>query len=152
MSSREAIDKQVAELSQLLEGVDRSLEEQPKKKRRMPSWLTIVVVAAAIDIGARFFIPSSMPYVLKFEAAVFLTAAIALIAPLVRGKKLMGFRNKLHKWLAAAFVLGAIRSGMWGFGMPVEYANLTIFLMGLAGIVLVYFRRKKRGENLLDDP
>ena len=147
MPSQESIDKQVAELTQLLDGVDRSVEAQPKKKRRIPSWLTIVVVAAAIDLAARFFVPSSMPFVLVFEALIFSLAGVSLILPVVRKAKLTGFRRKLHTWLAAAFALGAIRSGLWGFGLPVEYANLTIFLMGLGGVVAMYFRRKRRQEK-----
>ena len=53
-------------------------------------------------------------------ALPFLVAAVALMLPVVRKSNLSGFRSKLHKWLAAAFALGALRSGLWGFGMPVE--------------------------------
>ena len=138
------IDRQVAELEGLLDGVDERLAEQPKKKSKMPGWLTIVGIVAAIDLGARFFVPSSIPFVLLFEALMFSVAGVALILPVVRKSNLSGFRRKLHKWLAAAFALGALRSGIWGFGVPVEYANLTIFLLGLTGLVVTYLRRKKR--------
>ncbi len=141
------IDKQVAELESLLNGVDDRLAEKPKRKRKVPGWLAIVGIAVAIDIGARFFVPSSILFVQGFEALIFLVAAVALILPVVRKSNLSGFRSKLHKWLAAAFALGALRSGLWGFGLPVEYANLTIFVLGLAGIAVAYFSRKKRPSS-----
>ena len=147
MTSRNDIDEKVAELERLLDGVDDRLMEQPKQKRKMPSWLAIVGLAAVIDLGARFFVPSSMPFVLLVEALIFSFAAGALILPVVRTKKLTGYRRKVHKWLAAAFALGAIRPGMWGFGVPVEFANLTIFLLGLAGVAAFYFRRKTRRDD-----
>jgi len=140
------IAKQVAELESLLNGVDDRLTEKPKRKRKVPGWLAIVGIAAAVDLAARFFVPSSMPFVLVLESAVFFVAAAALAIPVIRKATMTGFRRKLHKWLAAAFALGAIRSGMWGLGVPVEYANLTIVLLGLAGLAVVYLRRKKHSD------
>ena len=147
MTTKTEIDAKVAELESLLGGVDQRLTEPPKKKRKMPSWLAIVGVAAAIDLAARFFVPASMPFVQIFEAVVFLAAAVGLSLPVIRKSEMTGFRRKLHTWLAAAFALGAIRSGLWGFGLPVEYANLTIFLMGLVGVAGAYFRRRKTKED-----
>ena len=156
MTTRQDIDKSLAELERLASGSgsDEQFTQRPtavstlksKWKRRLPSWMVVVGAAAVIDLAARFFIPSSMPFVLVFEAVIFATASVLLIRPVVRKLELTGFRRKLHIWLAAAFALGAIRSGLWGFGVPVEYANLTIFLLGLAGVAATYLRRKSKTE------
>jgi hypothetical protein len=154
MTTRQDIDKSLAEMERLASGSDEQFTQKPtavstrksKWKRRLPSWMVVVGVAAVIDLAARFFIPSSMPFVLVFESVIFATASVSLIRPVVQKLELTGFRRKLHMWLAAAFALGAIRSGMWGFGVPVEYANLTIFLLGLAGVAATYLRRKRKTE------
>ena len=135
-----------------MDGVDNQLEETPSEDDpKIPNWLKIVGVAVVVDLAARLFVPSSMPFVLVLEAVIFLAAAGALALPVIRKEEMTGFRSKLHKWLSAAFALGAIRSGMWGFGVPVEYANLTIFLLGLTGLAVVYFLKKKGGSDSATD-
>ncbi len=152
MTTNIDIDKELAELESMLDGVDQRLEQTSTKgRRRVPSWLKIIGVAAVIDVVARFFVPSSMPFVLVLEALIFSGAAVALVLPVIRKAGMTGFRKKLHTWLGAAFALGALRSGMWGLGVPVEYANLTIFLLGLAGLAVVYFWKKKGGSNSVSD-
>lgn len=152
MTTNIDIDKKVAELESMQVGLDQRLEETSKKGRRsVPSWLKIIGVAAVIDVAARLFLPSSMPFVLVLEALIFSGAAVALTLPVIRKARMTGFRKKLHILLGAAFALGAIRSGMWGLGIPVEYANLTIFLLGLAGLAVVYFWKKKGGSDSVSD-
>jgi hypothetical protein len=146
-------DTQTTQLDDILSDMDASLLETPDKKRRkrrVPRWLWIILGAAAVDLAARFFIPASMPFVLKLEAFVFLGAAAALALPVFRKVAMSGARRKVRSWLAGALVLGAIRSGMWGFGIPVEYANLTIFLLGLGALGAFLFRRRLRRRDRSD--
>ena len=100
MTTNIDIDKKVAELESMLDGVDRRLEETPtKRRRRIPGWLKIIGVAAVIDLAARFFVPSSMPFVLVLEALIFSGAALALALPVIRKANMTGFRKKIHTWL-----------------------------------------------------
>ena len=98
MTTNIDIDKQVAELESLLDGVDQRLEETSKKgRRRIPGWLKIIGVAAVIDVAARFFVPSSMPFVLVLEAVIFSGAAVALALPVIRKARMTGFSKSLSK-------------------------------------------------------
>jgi hypothetical protein len=146
MSHRTDIDKQLAELEALIGNQPEEVAEvhDPEEGHsKFPGWLTIIGAAVAIDLAARFFIPSSDSFVRILEAVVFVVAGIALMVPIVRKKDLTALRRKIHVWLSAALGLGAIRSGMWGFGIPVEYANLTIFVIGIVGLAALYFVRRR---------
>lgn len=129
---------------------DTALNEaliEPKKRRKVPSWMSVIGLAALLDLGARFFVPASMPFVLKFEAVIFAAAAIGLLIPTLKRPSLVGYRKKLHRWLSGAFALGAIRAGMWGFGVPVEYANLTSFVLGVCALGFLYFWKNKHSKD-----
>jgi quinol-cytochrome oxidoreductase complex cytochrome b subunit len=148
------IDRAMAELEGLTKKEDQSLEPTPEQASRIPMWLKVVGIAAIVDIGARLFIPSSESFVLVLEAGIFIVAAVALVLPLLRRpSKLTGLRRKLHTWFGAAFTLGALRSGLWGFGLPVEYANLTIFILALVGLGVAYIvkRRNPRSTEQNDE-
>lgn len=153
MSRMSEIDRQMAELEAMASGgsvpADRSDVVEKKSASgsdddsRFPLWIKIVGIAALVDIAARFFVPSSQSFVLVLEAGIFLVAATALLLPVVRRKPLSRLRRRIHAGLGAVFALGAIRSGLWGLGVAVELANLTIFLLGLAALGVWFFVRRR---------
>lgn len=149
MSHRTEIDKELAKLESLVTGEDHELEEAPEESpnaSKGPNWLLIVGIAVGVDLAARFFVPSDS-FVRILEALIFAAAGVALILPVVRKTALSGLRRKIHSWLAAALGLGAIRSGMWGMGIPVQYANLTIFLIAVVGLATFFLVRGRAGKN-----
>jgi hypothetical protein len=147
------IDRELARMQELAgmntdgKEVVAGTESTARRKRRFPLWLGIVIGAAVIDLGARFFVPSSTLFVQKFEAFLFLATAAALAIPIVRKSPLSAFRKKAHIWLGAIFLLGAIRSGMWGFGFPVQYANLTVFVLAVVALGSLYVVRRRSARS-----
>ena len=146
------IDRQLAEMERMagMSGSEVSASKPGSddeggdgKKSRLPGWPTILGVVLVIDLAARFFIPASDSFVRILEGSVFGTAAVALAIPLFRKRGLSDLRRKIHGWLGALLGLGGIRSLMWGLGVPVEIANLTIFLLGLGGLAALFFFRKR---------
>lgn len=143
------IDRQLAELEAMVDGsVDRP-DEGPKRKSKVPGWLAVVAVAAVVDLAARFFVPSSQSFVLILEGLIFAIAGGVLLLPILKRRPLSTIRRRVHIWLGGAFILGTIRSGMWGLGAPVEYANLTIFLLGLGALAIAWLKRKRVVDETL---
>ena len=149
MSSISEIDRQMAELEALASGkTDDALEptQEPEEESGFPTWLKVAGVVVIVDLAARFFVPASDTFVLLLEGAAFAAGGIALLLPVLRKTEMSVVRRRIHSWLGGAFMLGAIRSGLWGAGLPVQYANLVIFVLGLAALGVWYVKSKRKSD------
>ncbi|HEX9659847.1 MAG TPA: hypothetical protein VGA18_06070 [Rhodothermales bacterium] len=110
------------------------------------SGLTLVwLVLAGVLIGeatVRFALGYELGRVLVIEAMLLMFAA-ALLNSIARRADLSGRARTATRFLSLTFVLGAIRSGLWFAGLGVQWANLTILVIGLA-LFTLWWRRRGR--------
>lgn len=138
------IQAELEKMERMLHGDVEVPVESTTAKRKPPLWLIVVAGAAAIDLAARFFVPSSDRFVLILEACLFLVVAAVLTVPLVRRRAdLSSARRRFQTILAACFGLAALRAGLWGAGLAVELANLTIFILGIILVGIAYVRSRQ---------
>jgi hypothetical protein len=104
--------------------------------------LLVVLLAAAIDMLARFRGAFDMGRVLRVEAVLFPMTGLVLLFLLWRRPPLPGFRRRLQIVLAAGFLLAGLRSGLWAWGMPVGRVNLVV--LGAAAVAWVVYRVRVR--------
>ncbi len=94
-----------------------------------------------IELAVRFAIPFELRRVLVVEAVVFLGAGV-VSGMLVRRSVQVGWRYALQWALVGAFVLAAVRAGLWAAGVPVARANQIIGLLGVLALAAVWLRRR----------
>lgn len=101
----------------------------------------VVLVAALLDLAARFLLSWDFALVLLVEGVLFL-AACATILGLERTVREASARGRwLRRGLAAAFGLGGLRSLSWGLGASVMVANLVA--LGAALVLAVLWWRAR---------
>ena len=111
--------------------------------RRLMPWLLLFAIVGIIELVVRFAIPFETRRVLVVEAVLFLGAGV-VSGILARRAVQVGWRYALQWALVAAFVLAAVRAGLWAVGVPVPRANQIIALLGVLALGAVWLRRRRR--------
>lgn len=111
-------------------------------RRRPPLWLSTIVAVAGVDLCVRFVADFELERVLWVEAALFLVAGGVILRFGPRNPT-RTWQNTLHLLLAAAFMLGGLRAGLWAAGLPVAVANATIFAAGVIAATVAWLRGRK---------
>jgi hypothetical protein len=107
-------------------------------------WGAIFLTVGLLDFAVRLGTGWSTTWVIRAEAALFLSAAFGLLmlhrhrAPPSAGARV------IQLGLVASLALGGLRAACWAMGMPVRYANLAIGVLALAGGASVLWRRRAR--------
>jgi hypothetical protein len=114
--------------------------------RRYRRPLAIVVLATLLDLAGRVGFGFDMGRVVAAEAALFLAAGILLgWAGAGPDASDPGVR-RLDLWLAACFLLAALRAALWTAGLGVHMANLAVLLVAAAGGVAFLLLRRRRSR------
>jgi hypothetical protein len=111
--------------------------------RGLMPWLLLFAIVGVIELAVRFAIPFALRRVLVVEAVVFLGAGV-VSGMLVRRSVQVGWRYALQWALVGAFVLAAVRAGLWAVGVPVARANQIIGLVGVLALGAVWLRRRSQ--------
>ena len=112
-----------------------------ERRRRLMPWLLLFAMVGIIELAVRFALPFERRRVLVVEAVVFLGAGV-VSGMLVRRSVQVGWRYALQWALVGAFVLAAVRAGLWAVGVPVARANQIIGLLGVLALAAVWLRRR----------
>lgn len=99
----------------------------------------IPLAALVADLLVRTQSSFELSVILPFEAGIFCTAGIALFIA-ARDEKRRSLKTyRIEMWLGLAFLLGAIRDGLWATGMDISDVNIIDLGLGIAGCVGAYF-------------
>lgn len=115
-------------------------------KRRKRWWIVPLAVVATIDLSVRFLLGFPFEHVLWTEAVLFLAAGILFFRLALRATT-RSWARRLQMTLAAAFVLGALRAGLWGAGLPVTVANATILIAGAIAVGATWHRTRRQSRS-----
>lgn len=108
-----------------------------------PVWWAIAILLV-IEIGVRFILDFHLQRVLIVETIAFIAMALYLYA-FVQDRPALSHRKRTTLLvLVVAFILGAVRTGLWAAGIGVYWANLTILTIGLAIFLGWLWRRKSQ--------
>lgn len=111
-------------------------------------WISVILIATAIDLLARFGGFASFTQVLWIEAVLLPLTGSALHLVFRHHASPPGFKRRLQVVAVWAFFLGGLRAGVWAAGFPVGAANVLIFLVALLSWLgfRIMKRRKGRAE------
>lgn len=109
---------------------------------RVSPWTLTIALAALADFTVRFAFPFDMKRVLLTEALLFPTAGLVLLWLVRKYPRRPGWRRKLQWVLIAAFLLGGLRSALWGLGLPVTVANLVPAAVAVIWLSIFAFQRR----------
>ena len=114
--------------------------------RRGLVWTGVILLATALDLGARFAFGLDFETALWIEVVVFLATALVLYRLYRKDPAVPGWRRGLQVVLVFSFALGALRSAIWVSGGPVTVANAII--LGLGTTVWLAWRYRRRSTRL----
>jgi hypothetical protein len=107
-------------------------------------WGAILLAVGLLDFAVRLGTGWSMAWVIRAEAALFLSATFGLLMLHRSRPPRAAWARIVQVGLAASFALGGLRAALWAMGMPVHQANLVIGLLALVGGASVLWRRRTR--------
>ena len=81
--------------------------------RRGLVWTGVILLATALDLGARFAFGLDFETALWIEVVVFLATALVLYRLYLKDPAAPGWRRGLQVVLVFSFALGALRSAIW---------------------------------------
>ena len=105
-------------------------------------WTGVILVATALDLGARFALGLEFVHALWVEALILVATAVVLYRLYRMDPASPGWRRGLQVVLIASLVLGALRSAIWASGQPVTLANAAILGLGVFGWLFWRYRRR----------
>ena len=107
-------------------------------------WTGVILVATALDLGARFALGLEFVHALWIEALILVATAVVLYWLYRKDPASPGWRRGLQVVLIASLVLGALRSAIWASGQPVTLANAAILGLGVVGWLFWWYRRRSK--------
>jgi hypothetical protein len=114
--------------------------------RRLLLWVATIVAVATVDVAVRFMLAFRLEQVLWAETVLFLTGGTVLVR-LLPHTSTRPWLRMVQLLLAAGFLLGGLRAGLWAAGMPVTVANATIFVAAVLAATIAWFRGRKGRQS-----
>ncbi|MCX6134531.1 MAG: hypothetical protein NTU47_12015 [Ignavibacteriales bacterium] len=99
----------------------------------------IPFAALILDLLGRSLSDFDMSVFRPLEAGIFVVAGLSLLVAAHFDRQHSLKSHRIEIWLALAFGLGALRSGLWAAGMDIQDVNNIDMAFGVAGAVCVYF-------------
>jgi hypothetical protein len=99
----------------------------------------IPITALVADILVRTQSDFDLAVILPLETVVFSLAGISLFFAAHSDKRISLKTYRIDMWLGLAFMLGAIRDGLWAAGMEISDVNNVDLGLGVAACVGIYF-------------
>lgn len=107
------------------------------KSNRFIVGIPFVVLIA--DLFVRSMSNFDFSVIRPVESVIFSIAAMSLLSAAHSDKQLSLKTYRIEMWLALAFILGALRDGLWAAGMNIQDVNIIDLAIGVVGGVCVYF-------------
>ena len=112
------------------------------ERRRLFLWVATIAAVATVDVVVRFLLAFRLEQVLWAETVLFLAGGTVLFR-LLPHVSTRPWLRMVQLLLAAGFVLGGLRAGLWAAGMPVAIANATILVAAVLAGTVACFRGRK---------
>jgi hypothetical protein len=110
-------------------------------------WGAILLTVGLLDFVVRLGTGWSMVWVIRAEAALFLSASFGLLVLHRRRPPQAVQARMVQVGLAASLALAGLRAALWAMGMPVQQANLVTGVLALAAGASVLWRRRTRAAG-----
>ena len=107
------------------------------KSNRFIVWIPLVVLVA--DIFVRWMSSFDLSVIRPVESVIFSIAGLSLLSAARSDRQLSLKTYRIEMWFALAFMLGALRDGLWAAGMNIRDANIVDLAIGVVGSVCVHF-------------
>jgi len=117
------------------------MSDSTKTNGLAPLWWALIALLI-VEIAVRFVVDPGLRAILIVETVSFLAVATVFLALLRWGPELSNRKRGALGVLAVAFLLGAVRSGLWAAGFDVYRANLTILSIALIALAVLGWRRR----------
>jgi hypothetical protein len=112
------------------------------ERRRLFLWVATIAAVATVDVVVRFLLAFRLEQVLWAETVLFLAGGTVLVRLLPHAPTRSWLRM-VQLLLAAGFLLGGLRAGLWAAGIPVAVANATILVAAVLAGTVAWFRGRK---------
>ena len=107
------------------------------KSNRFIVGIPLVVLVA--DVFVRWMSSFDLSVIRPVESVIFSIAGLSFLSAARSDRQLSLKTYRIEMWFALAFILGALRDGLWAAGMNIHDVNIVDLAVGVVGGVCVYF-------------
>jgi hypothetical protein len=107
------------------------------KSNRFIMGIPFVVLIA--DLFVRSMSNFDFSVIRPAESVIFSIAGLSLLSAAHSDRRLSLKTYRIEMWFAFAFILGALRDGLWAAGMNIQDVNIIDLAIGVVGGVCLYF-------------
>jgi hypothetical protein len=107
------------------------------KSNRLIVGIPLVVLVA--DVFVRWMSSFDLSVIRPVESVIFSIAGLSFLSAARSDRQLSLKTYRIEMWFALAFILGALRDGLWAAGMNIQNVNIVDLAIGVVGGVCVYF-------------